>query len=1366
MLRHLARGWVVVVVLVALATGEWLHRPAWGWVAGVAVCVAALGVAFARAAREAPGRWRLGGLFVAGVALVGALVLAQSRLTRIEAHWPAEREARVVAAGRDLAGDLHAAFERAERLAQLGAEVGSGSDQAAALDALARVVPKSGPESGVAVLEPDGRPWAWAGRHRLPPLAEGDSITARATGYYVVLETRRHSADGRVVVASVLVWAHPVTLARSRSLAELFEARTGVRLAVYPAGAGPDNPDVFDYQEQTTAGPRLLFSAQPIPPEQGIAKQRVLVAGSEAVSWLLLLALVLALVASTRPLERYTLLPLALWLPVRAPVGAALHLRSLFAPLTFYQPLLGPLSASAGALALTGALVVVFGVWLRRRRPSRRWWTVVPALALVVGTPWLVATLGQGITPPARGVSAGLWLTWELALALAGAAPLVVAAALLHGRAPEGAAGRGGWERGRGRGWLAALGIALAVGAGILGLVGWRPGGAVPAWYLLLWGVAFLLVTLRARRAATLVAIAAAAGCAAALATWSAELTGRLQLAERDVAGLGTEADPFVPPLLERLADLAAKPSAGGAPEDASQLYAFWQASALARQGYPARLALWTDAGTRLADLPLDSLDVPRVDELVRGLAPGETRRILPVERAPGTHYLLLARVGRARVLSVLVGPRTELVPRGRLGQLLDPERRAPLYQLTLSAPDPGERVTASLEWRREDWQLRAERVLAMPGGPREVHAVIDLRAPFPIVVRGTLAVLLDVVLLAALWTLAELAAGARLRRPRWRGLARSFRVRLAVTLATFFILPLAAFALWGFARLADEAERGRDLLLMQTLRDAVASAGGLLAAPDVRVGEQLDALGRRLDADLALYSGGRLVTTSAPILEDLGVVSPLLDPRVYHSLAIDGDLEIARDGPNPELAERIGYRVVAPGPPTAPGILAAPQLTNQAGLAQTQLDLGLVLLLAVLAGAAAALVGAQAAARTLSRPVAELRRSALALGQGRPMPSPDHVPPLEFEPVFGAFGRMAADIAASRAALEQARRRTATVLATVATGVIGLDADGRVLIANRQARDLLDAPLEDGAPLLPLLDDGWTPLAEAVRHALADAGAGAEAPAGGGTTPLAAVEHDHAVELTVGPRRLVAQLASLGPDLRGVVVALNDVTDLSRAERVLAWGEMARQVAHEIKNPLTPMRLGMQHLLRVHRDRRPEFDHVLAETAERILGEIDRLDTIARAFSRFGAPTAEQAPLERVDLVAAASEVAKLYGLANEGAAVAVEVSPAADAVLARARRDEVKEVIVNLLENARNAGATRVAIGVRPGLVTVTDDGHGIAPELLPRIFEPRFSTTTSGSGLGLPIVRRLVESWGGAVTVASEVGRGTTVRVQVPE
>ena len=360
-------------------------------------------------------------------------------------------------------------------------------------------------------------------------------------------------------------------------------------------------------------------------------------------------------------------------------------------------------------------------------------------------------------------------------------------------------------------------------------------------------------------------------------------------------------------------------------------------------------------------------------------------------------------------------------------------------------------------------------------------------------------------------------------------------------------------------------------------------------------------------------------------------------------------------------------------------------------------------------------------------------------------MPSHSERPPLEFEPVFGAFERMAADIRSSQAALEDARRRTAAVLATVATGVVGIDPRGKVLIANRQAVDILGVPLNEGDLFLAQLPDEWSALGEAMARYL-------ESPEGNSTA-----------EMEVEGRRITLQLASLGQEVRGVVIALNDVTDISRAERVLAWGEMARQVAHEIKNPLTPMRLGMQHLRRVYRERKTEFDETLDETSARILAEIDRLDTIARAFSRFAAPADMIGTLDRIDLASAVSEVVQLYRLAEEGCEVRLEVIPPA---VGAARIDEVKEVVVNLLENARNAGASMVRVTVGAGFIKVADNGAGIPAELLPRVFEPRFSTTTSGSGLGLAIVRRLVESWGGRIEVESVDGQGTVITVHLPE
>jgi two-component system nitrogen regulation sensor histidine kinase NtrY len=1310
-----------------VAAAEWLRRPSLPWV--LVGAVAAVACVAALASRRG---WRGAGLAACLVGLVATIAVTQARWTAIETRWADQRERRVEAASRRLDGDLHAALHQADRLAH-SALAAPRDDRAAALRLLDELVPGGGTEVSVVLFDPEGDPWAWAGRQRLPPTAEGDSLGARATGYYVVLEARRHSADGRIAVAGVLVWAHPAVPDRARSLAELFRERTEVGLVVYPPGAAPDSVELFDYEEPTTLGPRLLFSVQPVPPEQGTAKQRAFAGGSRLATWLILFATGFALALSGSPVQRFAVLGGLLWLAVRAPVGGALRLQPFFSPATFFRPLLGPLSGSAGALALAGALLTIAGVWLWRRRLRRRWYGVALGSALLLVAPYLISSLGRGITPPAGGVSVPLWLGWHFAILLSSAALIVATAALFRGHDGESASPV-----------QIAAGVAIALAATTIGVLVWSPRGGWPDWYTFLWTPALFLVSMPAPRWATITGIALVAGTAAALVTWGAELSGQIQVAQRDVARLGDEPDPLAVPLLERFGEQVVDTAA---PASGTEMYALWRGAALGEQGYPSHLALWTSNGALIEELALDSLDLPLslLSTMVRELDPDESQRIAQIARVPGIHYVLLVRLGDDEVLTAGVGPRSQLVMPGRVGRLLQPGRTgSPLYRLILSPPAGSAAQLPRPRWRREGWMVRNEYPLVLPGGQRVVHAAVDLRGPVPLLVRGVLVVLLDTAVMGSLWFLAEVVSGARPPRPRWRSLSRSFRIRLAATLATFFIVPAVGFAAWSFDRLTDEVERSRDLLITQTLRDAAITAGGSLRVADQGMEERLRELSRRIDADLGLYQGGLLAGTSTPVLEDLGVMPPLMDPAAFVALGLEGELELTREGLVREPSQRVGYRVVEPGFASELGVLATPQPAEDPSLAVRRLDLALVLLLATLAGVGAALAGAGRASRALARPVSDLRRSAIALGRGDPMPSRSVHPPLEFEPVFGAFERMAADISSSQQALETARKRTAAVLATVATGVVGLDPGGRVLIANAQATDILGARLDEGDPFLDQLGPEWSSLALVVTGFLQDPAAEATA------------------ELEVGGRRLTVQLAPLGSDVRGVVIAINDVTDLSRAERVLAWGEMARQVAHEIKNPLTPMRLGMQHLRRVYRDQRGDFDRTLEETANRMLAEIDRLDTIARAFSRFAAPAGDTQPLDHIDLGVVVGEVVQLYRLAEEGCEVALEVEQPA---FGAARVDEVKEVLVNLLENARNAGARRVLVAVRSREIKVADDGTGIEPDLLPRIFEPRFSTTTSGSGLGLAIVKRVVESWGGAIEVESESGRGTTIVVRLP-
>ncbi len=1329
------RGWWVGGgVLVAAAIAEWMRVPEARWV----------GVAWIGGLVVIGAWWPWRTIFsrllvISTLALVGAMTVREVRVRRIAHSWGAEAERLTLAAADQSRRDLQRTLALVNQLAR-EALAASSNNTEATFTALRGLVPRGGEEVGLAILNSDGTLKAWAGRHRVSPVFGSDSLRVRQTPFFTVLERETKGPNGRTAIASLLLAADRVVPEDVATMAAQFERRTGVGLVIDRPQGIVDSLDPFDFRIATEEGSRALYSLRFLPPTQGQAMETTLEEGNHLAVWLLVAFVLLALACARRPGERFALLTALLWVGLRAPAGEALGLDTLFSPSIFFpgnlpdRSLLGPFSRSAGTLLLSTALVTLLAFVAWQRALPRRAIGVTLGVLVLLGAPYLVFALGTGITPPADGVSLSLWLVWHATLLVTTAALLSIAAALFRGSAPPKRSGHVG------------LGVVLGLVAATIGVSVFTGQPGWPPWYAFVWILPAALVTLPAPSRVALIGIAIVSGSASALMTWAAEVEGRVDVAERDYTTLGNDPDPLAEPTLS---GLAARVREAQEPSTASDLYRLWSVSTLGSQGYPTRLTLWRDS-VPIADLPLHNIQI--ADSSLRSLAmtSDSEASVQTFPAVPGVYHVLTLRLPSGAVLTAVIGPRTRLVGPTRFGRLLIPHPdESSLYRMLISPLPPEQTFSPDREgWRREGWTLRGERLLTLASGPHVVQSMVDLGAPAMLTVRGTLLLAFDVVLLSILWVGSQLLVRRETDRRwmAWRALTRSFRFRLGLALVAFFLAPVVAFAAWSFVRLPAVTGGSRDLVTGEMLRDA---AAGLERDPpgpgelDRRVRDR----SLRVGAELGFYRHGRLIVASRSLLVDLALIEPVMPAAAYVPLALNGETgTIVASGRVFNRPHRTGYRIYrAPGE-TDIAVLSARQVAGDLAMATQQADVAMILLLTMLLGGLAAILGAQFSARSLSRPVADLRMAAEHLGQGEQPPKLHRAPPVEFLPVFNAFGHMAEDIRASQEALEASRRQTAAVLATVATGVIGLDAGGRVLIANPTAESYLGSTLTPGTDLREALPASWHQLPVLIEHALV--------PSQSGST----VDD----EMVVDGRRYSLQCTRLDGVRAGLVLALHDITDATQAARILAWGEMANQVAHEIKNPLTPMRLGVQHLQRVYRDRMSEFGPTLEETSHRILREIDRLDAIARAFSRYAAPSETLEPLAPVRVAEVAEEVRQLYHVAPDGIELEVRAdAPPPGPMLAR--RTEVQEVLINLIENARAADATRITITVQDNQVVVADNGCGISPDLLPHIFEPRFSTTTSGSGLGLPIVRRLVEGWGASVEVTSTEGMGTEVSIR---
>jgi two-component system nitrogen regulation sensor histidine kinase NtrY len=344
---------------------------------------------------------------------------------------------------------------------------------------------------------------------------------------------------------------------------------------------------------------------------------------------------------------------------------------------------------------------------------------------------------------------------------------------------------------------------------------------------------------------------------------------------------------------------------------------------------------------------------------------------------------------------------------------------------------------------------------------------------------------------------------------------------------------------------------------------------------------------------------------------------------------------------------------------------------------------------------------------------------------------------------------------------IDQRRRYMEIVLRNVTAGVISLDNQGNITTINKSAEVLLRIKTGKvlGNHFRKVIGQEHLPIIKELLKDLFDSGKNS-------------IRKQVIVPLPDTKLTLMVHVTTLrdeGGEFMGTVVVFDDLTQIVKGQRMAAWREVARRIAHEIKNPLTPIQLSAQRLRRRYLQNFPPDDTVFDECTSMIIKQVDELKNLVNDFSNFARlPSTNPTPSDLNQII---TEALVLYQEGHKDIQFSYHPDPAIP--IFYLDRDQIKRVIINLIDNAVGAiqidGKIDIESTYTPSLqmvtFTIADNGHGITDEDKPRLFEPYFSTKKTGTGLGLAIVSTIISDHNGYIRVKDNTPKGSRFIIELP-